>query len=351
MKPVAFSSRGYALFSRVPTAVVAIVIATLQPQVPAASVRGLLQGKPKTLPSHIMPDVNLSSPIPQPAPMGITTQTAVLDACPDRTATNISVGESVTLTSDNDTLVTAFTNSATLRRVQGMDEMLGITLPVIEMLCDGSVGLRSPDGSQNGTWYFPPQLVTEWEADKDAGKDYYKHEGLKVEGEGTTLAAPDGDPFSAVGSSAGQVKRFFDPRFKAGADQVNIDAKRGYLRAIGKKANNIISVKCLEEMHKNASYVCPPEDYKNGTVPAPPAKPTLSPQEMQQKIDTLKDEVKQLKDQHRMETLTNNAVNNVSKTEVVESVKDRRPRPPSGNSLTKVYPNPFSSGQGPFMIR
>lgn len=345
MKPVevVLSGRGYALFGRVPVAVVAIVIATLQPQVPATSVRGLRQGKPKTpLPSHVVPDVNVTGPIPKPAPAGLQ-PVAAPDACPDRTATNISVGETVKLTSENATLVSAFTNSAKLRRVQGMGEMLGYAFVVREMMCDGSVGLPSEDGSQNGTWYFPPHLVAKWEAGKDAVKDSLKEQGSSssTEYEGTSLAGPDGNPLNAMGSSAAEAKKFFDPRLKYGADQVNIDGMRGYLRAIGKKVNKIISVKCVEEMHKNASYVCPPEDYKNGTVPAPPPKPTRSPQEMKEKIDQLKTEVKQLKDQHRMETIAGNAVNNVSETETVKSVKDTRPRPPSGNTLTKVLANPF----------
>ena len=40
-----------------------------------------------------------------------------------------------------------------------MKVMLGNQFPVIETFEDGIIGLPSPDGSQNGTWYFYESVV------------------------------------------------------------------------------------------------------------------------------------------------------------------------------------------------
>lgn len=41
----------------------------------------------------------------------------------------------------------------------GMKVMLGNQFPVLETFEDGMIGLPSPDGSQNGTWYFYESVV------------------------------------------------------------------------------------------------------------------------------------------------------------------------------------------------
>merc|ERR1712032_482973 len=49
-----------------------------------------------------------------------------------------------------------------------MKGMLGKEFPILEMTSRGTIALPSPDGSQNGKWYFPVSCISKVASDFEA---------------------------------------------------------------------------------------------------------------------------------------------------------------------------------------
>merc|ERR1712079_758885 len=70
----------------------------------------------------------------------------------------LNTGDIVRMNSSSDAVRLCFRSCGYCWDKQ-MDGMLGKEFPILEMTSKGIVALPSPDGSQNGKWYFPVSVV------------------------------------------------------------------------------------------------------------------------------------------------------------------------------------------------
>lgn len=119
------------------------------------------------LPMQLAPTAHLPAPAPAPVPangrMNRSPGHAALvpnaASMPQASTGAVVPGSVVRLTSDESKLREQFEMNPQFMWHDGMAGMLGGTYTVTKVK-PGVVGLPSPDGSQNGVWYFPEALVS-----------------------------------------------------------------------------------------------------------------------------------------------------------------------------------------------
>ena len=74
----------------------------------------------------------------------------------------------VILSDDEDFVKSEFELSSILTWSDAMKLILGKKFPIVAIFDHKTVALPSPDGQQNGKWYFPKSLIT-----KASGRKFY----------------------------------------------------------------------------------------------------------------------------------------------------------------------------------
>mmetsp|Transcript_133672 Transcript_133672/g.250092 ORF Transcript_133672/g.250092 Transcript_133672/m.250092 type:complete len:497 (-) Transcript_133672:58-1548(-) len=336
-----------------------------------AATQGFLRVTPKSPRDlrHLVPDVppetpgqegaeegatsapeELASPAPGPAPG--------LASSPGPAAPAIQKGVTIMLTANNSFLVLAFQHWGLCRYVPLMTSMLGKPFVVVDTHGDGSIGLPSPDGSQNGIWWFPPVAISLWKATVNGPVVTTASGGLATAG-AETVVGPQDDPWSVDGA-LGEVGDVLDPKLDASSSEATGIMKPPYRRANSRKVRQVISVKCMEKMHEDPSYMCPPEELIGPPSPAPvnetsPPRNASKTEEMEKQISGLKAQVDELKDadkgsfdkafEMKAETKPNDAVNSVNND---TSFKHPSAEKQSRNSMTNVVPRERTLNSIPF---
>jgi len=206
-------------------------------------------------------------------------------------AAPIRPGIVVQITFSREELQAYFSRTTDLKYDNSMDEMLGKTYVVKEMKY-GGVGLPSPNGSQDQTWYFPLASLTPW-LDTPAAKQApvssraFRVVGLPTSAKMEIIPPGPHDAPWEYKIKGGNLIRPIGPPLNEVVDL----AKKANLPP-WKKVQQIASVECLEKLHKDPSHLCKSEAYTNyNPVTATPAteKPLT-----QAESKALKDKLKHL---------------------------------------------------------
>lgn len=183
----------------------------------------------------------------------------------------------------------AYLMTAGLRYVPAMDEMLGKTYVVKEM-SNGAAGLASPNGSQEKTWYFPPEALTPW-LHTDAAKQVpvtirgYGAVGLPTKAKIEVFAPGESDaPWEYTVKGQDLIRPIGPPL----SEEVDLSRKSDHLHF--RKVQQVASVECLEQLHKDSSHLCEPQAYTsyNSVTPIPTIEKPVSQEEAKMLKDKLK---------------------------------------------------------------
>jgi len=213
-------------------------------------------------------------------------------AAPARAPAPIRPGIVVQITTSKEQLTKDFAAVKTIHHVPLMDEMLGKTL-VVKELAYGGVGLASPNGSQDNVWYFPAASLTPW-LDTSAAKEVpVSSKANKAMGLPTSPKLTIGPPGRHDSPWAYTIKgknlmEPIAPPYNEKVDLVKTSAPFPPWR----KVKEIVSVECMEKLHKDPSHLCRPEAYKdyNMVTPAPTPEKPLTKADAKK----LKDKIKHL---------------------------------------------------------
>lgn len=150
--------------------------------------------------------------------------------------------------------------------VDGMEAMLGKDFVVKDMK-NGCIGLPSPDGSQNGVWYFPPTALTLWEYTEDGQAPNVGKMARKFMGDPTSADLDIVPPGRYDAPWDYQIKGWSLMKPIAPHVQDHVDFERTSLRLPPwAKVRQIASVDCLDKMHHDPQYVCPPGSYTSNAA-------------------------------------------------------------------------------------
>jgi len=174
-----------------------------------------------------------------------------------------------------------------------MDEMVGKDYVVKTMGYSGA-GLAAPDGTQGNVWYFPLTALTPWLATPDAKKPPVAAQAYKVVGLPTRAKVEIGPPgrHDAPWDYTIKGRNLMDPIAPSYNQRVDLEKTRMPLPP-WMKVKQVISVECMEKLHKDPKHLCDPEAYVNYAAVAP--KPTPEKPMTQAEGQALKDKIQHLK--------------------------------------------------------
>lgn len=173
-----------------------------------------------------------------------------------------------------------------------MDEMLGKDF-VVKTMEYGGAGIASPDGTQKETWYFPLKALTPWLATNDAKKPPIAATGDIVVGLPTRAQVEIGTPGRHDNPWDYHVKgrNLMDPIAPSYTERVDLE-ETAMPMPPWTKVKQVISIECMDKLHKDPSHLCDPEAYTNykAVAPAPTKEPVLTAAE----AEKLKAKIKRL---------------------------------------------------------
>lgn len=186
-----------------------------------------------------------------------------------------------------------------IRYASMMDEMLGKDF-VVKTMANGGAGLASPNGSQDDTWYFPISSLTPWTATHDAQKPPVARQAYKAVGLPTRARVEIGPPgrHDAPWDYTVKGRNLMDPIAPPFNERVDLE-KTALPLPPWMKVKQVISVECMDKLHKDPNHLCDPEAYVNynavSTTKAP-EKPLsqADAQKLKLKIEHLEQTVKSL---------------------------------------------------------
>jgi len=172
-----------------------------------------------------------------------------------------------------------------------MDEMLGKDYVVKEMKFGGA-GLSSPDGSQKDVWYFPEAALKPWLATKDAKAIPVAAKGYKAMGLPTNPKFGVGPPgrHDAPWDYTLKHRGLFDPI--APPYNERVDLENGQALPPMMKVKQVVSVECMDKLHKDPSHLCAPEAYINYNLVT--SAPTTQAPPSHKEVKALKKHIKHL---------------------------------------------------------
>jgi hypothetical protein len=151
-----------------------------------------------------------------------------------------------------------------------MEEMLGKDYVIRAIDTCGHIGLPSPDGSHGGIWYFPSSTVKLWKDTKQGKEPPLPRLATKVMGNPshTGIAIESAAPHAAPWQIKITGKNLMKPIVPH--TQISVDFEESALRLPPwMKVRKILSVECLEKLHKDPKYECTKKDPVVTTTAAP----------------------------------------------------------------------------------
>jgi len=144
-----------------------------------------------------------------------------------------------------------------------MDEMLGKDF-VVKTMANGGAGLASPNGSQDDTWYFPISALTPWTATHDAQKPPVARQAYKAVGLPTRARVEIAPPgrHDAPWDYNVKGKNLMDPIAPPFNERVDLE-KTALPLPPWMKVKQVISVECMDKLHKDPNHLCDPKAYVN----------------------------------------------------------------------------------------
>jgi hypothetical protein len=184
-----------------------------------------------------------------------------------------------------------------------MEDMLGKDYVVVQVWSGDIVGLHSPDGTQNGVWYFPAYSLRPWLDTADAKQAPVpglarRSAGLPTDTEFEIM--PPSQEASPWDYSI-KHKKLMDPIAPPMVQPVDLKKTSMQLPPF-RKVLKVKDVDCMEKLHKDPHFICDPEDYVGHVSPPTTTQRPLTPEEaeaMAQHIRHLKATLKAMKPKER----------------------------------------------------
>lgn len=225
--------------------------------------------------------------------------TTSLSSSEPQAKSDIRAGIVVRITRSNEDLKNYFAGTGgRLRYVPEMEEMLGKDYVVVKMK-NGDACLNSPDTQRPGLWCFPVEALQPWKETNSASEPPVAGQAMRVVGLPTKptvgVAPPNRNdkPWHYHLKGAGMM----DPISPPFQYHVDFEKTSMPLPPWG-KVKRVVSIDCMDKLHKDPHYRCKDEDYvghkETEATPAPDEKP-LSKAEG----EALKKQVRHLKSQIR----------------------------------------------------
>jgi len=203
----------------------------------------------------------------------------------------IRPGIVVVVTKSKEDLLKAF-DGLKIRYTPMMDEMLGKEFVVKEMKYGGA-GIASPNGSQKNVWYFPEKALTPWLETKAAKTPPAAAKGQKAMGLPTNPKFGIGPPgrHDAPWDYTIKHKGLMDPIAPPYNERVDLEKTSMPLPPM-MKVKQIVTVECMDKLHKDPSHLCAPEAYVNYN--AVTSAPTTEKPPSHKEVKALKKKIKHL---------------------------------------------------------
>lgn len=203
----------------------------------------------------------------------------------------IRPGIVVRITKSKDELVKAFEGQE-IRYTKVMDEMLGKDFVVKEMKYGGA-GIPSPDGTQKNTWYFPLSVLTPWSDTEAAKIPPVASQANRAVGLPTSSKIDIGPPGRHDAPWDYKIKHqgLMDPIAPPYNERVDLE-KTAMPLPPWMKVKQVVSVECMDKLHKDPHHLCEPEAYVNynAVTPTPTTEAPLTKKDAQ----ALKNKIKRL---------------------------------------------------------
>lgn len=227
------------------------------------------------------------SPAPSPAPFYMVAPApslppVAMQPWPAQPSVPIEPGTIVQVKKNKAEVVQAFNATAGITYSVMMDQMLGHEYVVRAIgQPSGLIGLPSPDGSNDGTWYFPPSALLRWQ-DTPGAKSPHLNPldssssakwALGSEGAGGLANTNSLDRQWTLEDDVGSAANLLEPPPADIVQEVDIQRSSPFLTR--RKVREVIDVKCMEMLLHNPAFICPEDSYRNfsGYAVAPSPAP------------------------------------------------------------------------------
>jgi len=173
-----------------------------------------------------------------------------------------------------------------------MEDMLGKDYVVVKVVGGDLVGLHSPDGTQNGVWYFPAYSLKPWLDTADAKQAPVPGLARRSQGLPTDTKFEIMPPSQEASPWDYSVKhkKLMDPVAPPMNQPVDLKKTSMQLPPF-RKVLKIKDVDCMEKLHKDPHFICDPEDYVGHVAPPTTTQRPLTREE----AEALADHIRHLK--------------------------------------------------------
>lgn len=183
-----------------------------------------------------------------------------------------------------------------------MEDMVGKDYVVVKVIGD-LVGLHSPDGTQNGVWYFPAYSLKPWLDTADAKQAPVPGLARRTAGLPTDTEFEIQPPSREASPWDYSVKhkKLMDPIAPPASKHVDLEKTSMPLPPF-RKVQRVADIDCMEKLHKDPYYICDPEDYVDYVAPSTTGRPPLTYEEgeaLTKHIRHLKATIKAMKPKDR----------------------------------------------------